>query len=726
MPSDLAKAYDYVIDLSRKGRNIASVNMSYGSSGYTSTCDYYSDYQAFKTMVSEGIVPVAAAGNDSSNNSVHHPGCVSHVFMVASLADLPTPRLAPYSNFHSLVNIAAPGTFLWSADYPTGYVYMSGTSMATPMVSGAFAIMRQAFPKESVPDLKSLLTSMSTKSVNKRSSGWDWDDGSGYKFGFSKKVLDLSKIGDLFLGRIIITDTHQIRGYTNGITVKFKNVAGASGFYVSVKDKETGAAVKPAISLKRDSTGEYTIIDLNGTMLKNGHPYRIAMTPYKKNGSSTIRGITRTVNGAPNPRMTAITAVPGDKSVSVRVVPSKYADGFHYSVYQVSPKTKIKTIDVPKGATVVKKFTGLKNGTLYYVEAIPYAKIDGAKYYGASVYVIYFAPLSKPAGAKVSFSGSTTAKISMSADATATGIKVLYRTPGGAMQNGCESSGSSCSVNGLNKNSAYEFYVMKYKTINGKKHYGPGVTLAYKTTASGLPAPVNPLIAKRGSKLLTFTIDKASNAAGISVLYREGEGAFRAACEKAAATCQKDGFDWSKKYTFYIMQYKVVSGKKVYSPGVTVTNWLTPKTAGSEEEILAGLSYMEAKAPDEIYEVLEDYMTEEDLDMYEAFEVMGVDGSGSIEEIGELESILEEDPELYNDAEPLDESEGEGTNTAGPEEINVPDPSEDPQNGGSEDQEQPEPDPVPEEPEFQTMQFYWLSGTERYPDFSGVPSFNRK
>ena len=730
---------------------IAAVNMSWGGNYYDSYCDDTESYtfDAFKLLTDNGIIPVTAAGNSGYNGyydsaGVSFPACLSNSVTVSWLADQSSPLLYPYSNHSKLVDIAAPGTNIRSAFYAyeegssvntctkgiNCYGIYMGTSMAAPTVTGAFAILKQAVPDKTVAQYKKLLTEMSTKSVSKMYY---------YNAGVQKKpVLDFSKIGNYTLGKISITDTHQIRGYTNGITVKFKNVTGASGFLVTVKDKETGKTVKPTVTVKKDSTGQYTIIDLNGTMLKNGHPYRISMTPYKKSGGSTIKGTTRTVNGAPNPRMTAITAVPGDKNVSVRVVPSKYADGFHYSVYQVNPKTKIKTIDVPKGANVVKKFTGLKNGTLYYVEAIPYAKIDGNKYYGASVYVIYFAPLSKPAGAKVSFSNNTTAKISMSADSSATGIKVMYRTPGGSMQNGCESSGASCSVNNLKKSGAYEFYVMKYKTINGKNHYGPGVTLTYKTTASGLPAPTNPLIAKRGSKLLTFTIDKASNAKGISVLYREGEGAFKQACEKAAATCEKDGFDWSKKYTFYIMQYKAVNGKKVYSPGVTVTNWLTPKTVGSEEEILAGLSYTESKAPDEIYEVLEDYMTEEDLEMYEAFDAMGVDESDYIEEIDELDGILEGDLELYDEAQPLDEYDDEEADTTGATEVNDPNPVEtDPQSGETEyaeptekpqpgESDDPEPTPVPAEPEFQTMEFYWLSGADRYPYDKGVPSFNRK
>ena len=56
-------------------------------------------------------------------------------------------------------------------------------------------------------------------------------------------------------------------------------------------------------------------------------------------------------------------------------------------------------------------------------------------------------------------------------------------------------------------------------------------------------------------------------------------------------------------------------------------------------------------------------------------------------------------------------------------ETEYAEPTEEPQPGESDD---PEPTPVPAEPEFQTMEFYWLSGADRYPYDKGVPSFNRK
>ena len=446
---------------------------------------------------------------------------------------------------------------------------------------------------------------------------------------------------------------NNIRGFTNGITVKFMRPSNTDGYYANIYDYETGNRLNDSVKITQEKSGSYDVMRFYGTALKNGHPYRMVIYPYNKVGNITKYGSGRVVYGAPNPRIAAITAVPGDKSVTVRIARHQTADGYHLNIYQVNPKKMVSRNDITSAARIYNKVSGLQNGKLYYAEAIPYTKINGTKCFGASVYLVHFVPLSKPAGARVSFTNSSTARVSMSSDSAATGIKVMYRVPNGAMINGCEASGTSCTVSGLNRNSAYEFYVMKYKIANGKKHYGPGVTLTYKTTASGLPAPSNILISKEGNKLLQFGIAQDDfKGKGISVLYREGEGSFQKACEQNGRLCRKDGFDWSKDYTFYIMQYRVVNGKKVYSPGVTVTNWLTPKTVGGEDGLLIESSYPESSAPDEIYEVLEDYMTEDDLARNEVTALLGQE---ELTDTGSEDLVDEEfinfDEELYTEEE---------------------------------------------------------------------------
>ena len=115
---------------------------------------------------------------------------------------------------------------------------------------------------------------------------------------------------------------------------------------------------------------------------------------------------------------------------------------------------------------------------------------------------------------------------------------MLYRTVGGSLVNGCEGSGNKCTVSGLKKNTAYEFYIMKYKTVNSRKYYSMGILVPYKTSDSGLSRPQsNPTVAMNNSGYTTFTIKKSDAAVGISVLVREGEGNFQLACEAAGNSC---------------------------------------------------------------------------------------------------------------------------------------------------------------------------------------------
>src|SRR5713226_3287399 len=83
---------------------------------------------------------VAAAGNDHSNNDVvpHYPSGFNAPNVVAVAATDNTDALPGFSNFGSTsVHLGAPGVDILSTTRNNTYSYFSGTSMATPHVSGA-------------------------------------------------------------------------------------------------------------------------------------------------------------------------------------------------------------------------------------------------------------------------------------------------------------------------------------------------------------------------------------------------------------------------------------------------------------------------------------------------------------------------------------------------------------------------------------------------------------
>lgn len=96
-----------------------------------------------------GHIYVAAAGNLKQNVDVNrlYPGSFSgdNVVTVAGMDS--SNNLASWSNYGQTVEIAAPGNSIYST-LPNGkYGYMSGTSMATPFVTGALALVRDQHPE---------------------------------------------------------------------------------------------------------------------------------------------------------------------------------------------------------------------------------------------------------------------------------------------------------------------------------------------------------------------------------------------------------------------------------------------------------------------------------------------------------------------------------------------------------------------------------------------------
>ncbi len=683
---DLYEIVQYLTNLQKSYKKagkplITAVNMSWGSEVYSSTCDFAEKYykEAFDLLIKNGMIPVKSSGNGGSDGGVSSPGCLSNSFTVGALYDRSTPTIAPYSNHSPMVDILAPGsnirTALYAYDDRSSINYCStggncygrayGTSIATPMVTGAFAILKQANPEMTVAQLEKELINISTRTANYRPAGSEFSytlTNPAQTFSYSKPILDFTNIGYSGLNSFSIK-TNNIRGYTRGITVKFIPPSNVWSYYVGIRSDRTGKDIVYDLDITLETSGEYHVLRFAGDIMEiGGHPYEIRIQPYRKADGVQYLGNTKIIYGSPNPRITAITVTPGDKSAIFRVVRHKYADGFRYNIYLAGNTSRFSYIDVSAAkSSTVSKVTGLTNGKLYYVTAIPYTNIRGNKYWGASKYRIYFVPLSAPSGTKVKFVSNTKAKVSIASDSAANGINVLYRKTGGSLVQGCEALGNSCTISKLNKNAAYEFYVMKFKKINGKKYYSPGKLVNYRSTSSGLPAPKKPLIAKRSGSKLSFTVPQDSKAIGISVLYREGEGYFKLACEakgkKSQLTCEKSGFNFNKKYTFYIMQFRVVNGKKVYSPGISVTNWLTPNALASSSKSAASVAsasldnekgvFTTHSETMDLYKILDDYYTEGDLLLDEALKALD-SKMLSDKAASEIVSVIEEELKRSN------------------------------------------------------------------------------
>lgn len=128
------------------------INMSLGGPK-NNVIDKVVDY-----MAKQGMLIVVASGNSDSDACNSSPGNVDSVITVGSTNV--EDKMSSFSNYGKCVDILAPGEKIRSAGSNTNYLYMSGTSMAAPMVSGVLAnYLGRGFSNEAA---KEALLNMST------------------------------------------------------------------------------------------------------------------------------------------------------------------------------------------------------------------------------------------------------------------------------------------------------------------------------------------------------------------------------------------------------------------------------------------------------------------------------------------------------------------------------------------------------------------------------------
>jgi len=125
---DLIRAIVYATD---NGAHV--INMSLGASSYS-----LGEEMAVNYAFSRGVVVVAAAGN-TGDEMLHYPAAHANAIAVASTTSLDV--LSSFSTRGAWVDIAAPGSSIYSTVYGNSYRTMSGTSMAAPHVAGLAALI---------------------------------------------------------------------------------------------------------------------------------------------------------------------------------------------------------------------------------------------------------------------------------------------------------------------------------------------------------------------------------------------------------------------------------------------------------------------------------------------------------------------------------------------------------------------------------------------------------
>ena len=171
--ADLITALDTIIQ-DRATYNIVAVNMSLGDTSSNSMPCSSSAQSPFVTPIANtlaaGIAVVVAAGNNGSKTGVADPACVPGVISVGAVYDASygtltwaasassngqctdasaADHVTCFSQSASYLSLLAPGSFVGA---PTSAFQESGTSQATPHVSGSVAVLRARYPAESLTE----------------------------------------------------------------------------------------------------------------------------------------------------------------------------------------------------------------------------------------------------------------------------------------------------------------------------------------------------------------------------------------------------------------------------------------------------------------------------------------------------------------------------------------------------------------------------------------------
>ncbi|HEY7694857.1 MAG TPA: S8 family serine peptidase, partial [Nitrososphaeraceae archaeon] len=165
--SDIIEGIDYV---TAHANEIDAANMSFGGEGSSTALR-----TAIINSVSAGVTYAAAAGNDHKDASTVIPASYPEVIAVSAIVDTDgkcgglsssttagnDDALADFSNFGSVVDIAAPGVLIKSTARGSSYTNtFSGTSASTPHVTGAAALYSYENPIAAPSDIRNALRNL--------------------------------------------------------------------------------------------------------------------------------------------------------------------------------------------------------------------------------------------------------------------------------------------------------------------------------------------------------------------------------------------------------------------------------------------------------------------------------------------------------------------------------------------------------------------------------------
>ncbi|MCK5853599.1 MAG: S8 family serine peptidase, partial [Sulfurovaceae bacterium] len=154
--NDILEGLDFVSQKVDEGVNVVAINASYGGGGSQGDAIH----EAIKKLGEKGVIFCAAAGNEGTDIDAEptYPAAYDASNIISIAASDQNDALATFSNYgKNNVDVVAPGTNILSTYPEDGYAYLQGTSMATPNVAGAIALLASYYPEATMSERRAMI-----------------------------------------------------------------------------------------------------------------------------------------------------------------------------------------------------------------------------------------------------------------------------------------------------------------------------------------------------------------------------------------------------------------------------------------------------------------------------------------------------------------------------------------------------------------------------------------
>lgn len=381
--SDIIAGIDYV---TKNAGEIDVVNLSFGGVGQDSALQ-----TAIHNSVAAGVTYVAAAGNEHKDASSTIPASYSEVIAVSAIVDTDgkcgglssistsagkDDTFASFSNYGSVVDIAAPGVLVKTTGKGSGYTTFSGTSASAPHVTGAAALYKAYHSSASPTEVRNALLDSGSKQSTVC-------DGKGH--GYFKGDPDGKPEPLLYVGSAGSVDTQapsQVAGLSvSTISDSQLNLAWTQNnepdldHYNIYRSSSSGFTATPGTTPPSGTSNTNSYVN---TGLKPSSTYYYRVAAVDKSGNIGSLSVEKSgTTAAPPPDTTPPAQVTGlaitTKSTTQLVLAwtqNSEGDLDHYNIYKgTSPNFAVtlgSTIPVATSSTNSYQSAGLEPSTTYY------------------------------------------------------------------------------------------------------------------------------------------------------------------------------------------------------------------------------------------------------------------------------------------------------------------------------------------------------------------------